>query len=387
MKNGYRVIDTDTHVGPNVETLREYASPTLRARWEELKPFELPVTEGHHWSINPRPFKRKMGEKGEEEKGEKGGKMPLKGKTTDYFKVPPQPEVNNMNAAGRLKDMDLEGRDVDLIIPATFATAVSAIDPELAVEAHAAYNRYIADYCSSDVNRLKATILVLGSDPEWAAREIKNHAQETHVAACTVVLPEGMPIDDPDLHPIWRALDENDLPILHHSFFYEPPYFPGYRDVCDNVVVARTAAHPWGAQRLLALPGPERPVRQVPEPARRLRRGRCGVAPVLDEAAALAVRVHARRGARPRARSGRVRADGTRFSGLELYEGSDILRGIVDVVGDGVAMYQSDFPHPQCNFPNSPDDALSWDWRTIGEGDKSKRRFFSENAEAYLRMI
>ena len=51
--------------------------------------------------------------------------------------------------------------------------------------------------------------------------------------------------------PIWEAMDEADLAILHHSFFYEPPYFPGYSDIWGNVVVARAAAHPWGAQRLL----------------------------------------------------------------------------------------------------------------------------------------
>ena len=43
-------------------------------------------------------------------------------------------------------------------------------------------------------------------------------------------------------------------PSLYHSFFYEPPYFPGYRDVWGNLAVARTAAHPWGAQRILAYP-------------------------------------------------------------------------------------------------------------------------------------
>ena len=60
-----------------------------------------------------------------------------------------------------------------------------------------------------------------------------------------------MPVDDPDLHPIWAAMGDADLPLLHHSFFYEPPYFPGYRDVWGHVAIARAAAHPWGAQRLL----------------------------------------------------------------------------------------------------------------------------------------
>ena len=36
MKQGYRIIDTDTHVGPNLETLVDYAGPALRARWDEL---------------------------------------------------------------------------------------------------------------------------------------------------------------------------------------------------------------------------------------------------------------------------------------------------------------------------------------------------------------
>ena len=42
------------------------------------------------------------------------------------------------------------------------------------------------------------------------------------------------------------------LPIMHHSFFYEPPYFPGYRDIWGNAAIARTAAHPWGAAASLA---------------------------------------------------------------------------------------------------------------------------------------
>ena len=93
---------------------------------------------------------------------------------------------------------------------------------------------------------------VSAADPDAAAGDIKLLADVPWAAAVTVVLPEGLPVDDPSLHPIWRALDDHDLPLLHHSFFYEPPYFPGYRDVWGNVVVARSAAHPWGAQRLVA---------------------------------------------------------------------------------------------------------------------------------------
>jgi predicted TIM-barrel fold metal-dependent hydrolase len=50
-----------------------------------------------------------------------------------------------------------------------------------------------------------------------------------------------MPVDDPDLEPIWAAADEADLPIMYHAFTIETPYFPGYRDIWDNP--------PWAAAR------------------------------------------------------------------------------------------------------------------------------------------
>src|SRR5918995_3697570 len=252
MRDGYRIIDTDTHVGPTADVLYDYGSEQLTARREELAPYERQFREGVGLSINPYPYKRRMGEKADAGEAERGGVPSLKGAIGSNRVEEPEPDVSQRNAAGRLRDMDREGRDVDLIIPGTFSTAVTAIDTSLALELYASYHRYIVDYCSADPSRLKATILAPAADPAWAAAEVRRLADERCVAAVTVVLPEGMPVDDPDLHPIWAAMGDADLPLLHHSFFYEPPYFPGYRDVWDNVVVARSAAHPWGAQLIIA---------------------------------------------------------------------------------------------------------------------------------------
>ena len=53
MRDGYRVIDTDTHVGPSVETLEQFAA-LRRALWGELEAFVQPSSEGgHHPSIHP----------------------------------------------------------------------------------------------------------------------------------------------------------------------------------------------------------------------------------------------------------------------------------------------------------------------------------------------
>jgi len=384
MRDGYRIIDTDTHVGPNVETLHRYAGPRLLERWDELTPYLQPVTDGgHSLSINPIPYRRVMGQPVEAESGVQGGASPLKGNVTATLRVPVAEGINNGNPEGRLADMDREGVDVHLIIPATFSTAVSAIDFDLGLEIYSAYHRFLADYCAADPARLKATILVTGRDPEWSAAQIKRLAGETWVAASTVVLPEGMPLDDPSMHPIWSAMGDADLPILHHSFFYEPPYFPGYRDIWGNVVVARAAAHPWGAERLVAYLTLSGLLDQFP----RLRIGfaECSAGWLPGWLVRLQGQADYMRRNLPElkqdpldyARSGRI------YCGIELYEGEAMAKAIVDVCGDGVLMYQSDYPHPGCDFPDSPAVVLSWSALRA----ETMRKLLSGNATDYLRLL
>jgi predicted TIM-barrel fold metal-dependent hydrolase len=384
MRSGYRIIDTDTHVGPNMETLHEFASPALRDRWEELAGYLQPITDGgHQLSINPIPYRRKFGVAGGEEAGVKGGANPLKGNVSATLEVPVATGVNNRNAAGRLTDMDREGVDAHLIIPATFATAVSALDLDLMREIYDAYHRFIGWYCSHDAARLKATIFVTGADPDWSVRTIKALQDEPWVASATVVLPEGLPVDDSSLDPIWAAMGDADLPLLHHSFFYEPPYFPGYRDIWGNVVVARAAAHPWGAERLVGYLTLSGLFDRFP----RLRIGfaecSAGWLPgwLIRLQGQAAYMSHAvpdlRRTPLGYAEDGRI------FCGIELYEGEAMAEAIVSVCGPGVLMYQSDYPHPGCDFPNSPDVVLGW----TALGPETLGRILSGNAERFLRMV
>ena len=382
MRDGYHIIDSDTHVGPNVEPLELYAGPVLRRRWDELTPFYQPVTEGHHLSINPYPFKRQLRTGSLEQAATKGGKIPLKGNTALNWEVHPAPEVNNLNAAGRLTDMDREGVDVHLIIPATFANAATVLDDEMALELYSSYHRYLSDYCSVAPGRLKGSILAAGVDPQWSAARIRELAKEPWVAAVIPVLPEGMPLDDPDLNPIWEAMDETDLPILHHSFFYEPPYFPGYRDIWGNLAIARAASHPWGAQRLLAYALLSGMFDEYPN--LRIGFAECSSGWVagwlnrLDYQQAYLSRTLPETKLTPTeyARSGRV------FCGVELDEGEAITQSVIDVIGDGVLMYSSDYPHGGCKYPTSPDVVLQWK----GLGEETLRKLFSTNAANYLRM-
>jgi predicted TIM-barrel fold metal-dependent hydrolase len=383
VKAGYKVIDTDTHVGPNNEVLYKYAGPALRDRWQELAPYERKVRGGVMLSIEPYKYTRQMRQAPIEEEGaEKGGAPSLVGSIRPLWREAPQPYVQDENVAGRLADMDREGRDVDLIIPGTFATAVVALPIDLTVEIYAAHHRYIAEYCSAAPERLRSTVLVPGGDPEWGARELKNLASEKWVSAATVVLPEGLPVDDPSLDPIWRVMDENNLPILHHSFFYEPPYFPGYRDVWGHIAIARSAAHIWGAQRLLGYALMSGLFDEYPN--LRIGFAECSTGWLGAWLVRLDGQANYLRKSLPEtkhtaleyAQLGRV------FCGIEPYEGVETARSLMEIVGDGTMMYQSDYPHDQCLFPDTTSTVLDWDLP-----EDTKRKIMSENAARYLRLL
>ncbi len=381
MRQGFKVIDTDTHVGPTADVLYSYASKAFWNRRDEMRQYETEIRDGLGLSIGPYPYKREMGLKAGEESVERGGAPTLKGKVVSLLVDEPEDGVQVKNSEGRLRDMDREGRDIDLIIPGTFSNAITAIDSELAIELYAAYNRYIVDYCSIDPDRLKATLLVPGFAPDFSASEIARYSSERCVAAVSVPLPEGMSIDDSDLHPVWASMGDADLPLLHHSFFYEPPYFPGYRDVWGHIAVARAAAHVWGAQRLLSYVILSGLLDRFP----RFRIGfsECSsgwLPPWLNRLQSQAEYLS---GTLPTLKKTPIEyaQDDRIFIGVELAEGETILQGIIHTMGDGAIMFSSDYPHTQSFFPTSADTVLSWDIP-----DSSKRRLMSENAERFLRL-
>ena len=182
------------------------------------------------------------------------------------------------------------------------------------------------------------------------------------VAAVWPIAARGLPVDDPDLAPIWQAMDETEPAVsCHHSFFYEPPYFPGYRDIWGNAVVARTAAHVWGAERAAGLHPGQRHARPLPEPARGHRRDRPRLAAQLDPAPDQPGRLRQGRPCRELqhtpleyVQQGRV------FCGIENHEGPLMTKAVVDILGDGVLMYQSDYPHPESLFPAGVDTVIGW---------------------------
>ena len=394
MRNGFRVIDTDTHVTPSLEVLHRYAGQAIKDRWDEFKPYlrtmNSPPGRGHPtepWhtlKIKPIPYSRVAGDKQTGEAVERGGAGALEGRVENIAKATPSERTQHDNPDGRVADMDEEGVDVNVLIPGTWASASSAIDPGLATGLYGAYHEYMADFCSGHPDRLKGLILAPASDVEWAAKELKERGKEAWASCVWPVLPEGQPVDDPDLDPIWEVMNDYGLPIMHHSFFYEPPYFPGYRDIWGNAAIARTAAHPWGAQRLLAYVIAGGILDRYPNIKIGFSETGHGWLPYwvlrLDSQV-----TYVKGAVRPLkhlpseyVKMGRV------YCAIETHEGPKMTKAVMDILGDGCLMYASDFPHPECDWPHSVDNVLAWT-EELGEGPM--RNLMAGNAEKYLRLI
>jgi predicted TIM-barrel fold metal-dependent hydrolase len=115
-----------------------------------------------------------------------------------------------------------------------------------------AYHLFMNEFCGPFPDRLKGPIVASTRDVGEAAREVREWGNSKWAVAVQPLLDNDRPVDHPDLEPIWRAAEEHDLAIVHHSFTWSPPYFPGYEDMWDNVYLARLCSHPWGAMRFMA---------------------------------------------------------------------------------------------------------------------------------------
>jgi len=395
MKNGYRVIDMDTHVNPSFETLVKYMDPAFKARMDDLKPYLRVQNYGTGdfttITIAPHPYDRYPGEAPLADEGvvKPGGRGALEKRVTkssSHHRVAPRDGVQDDDAAARLKDMDDEGRDVDFLIPGTWASAVTGIqDPTLISGLYRAYHRYMQTYCAQAPERLKSMVLIPGADVDWAVAEVKSLARERWVSAVWPLLPADMPIDHPKLDPLWQVMNDAHLPIVFHSFFYEPPYFPGYRDIWGNAAVARTAAHPWAAARFFSYLVVGRIFDRYPN----INAATCEVGHgwLPHWAVRLEEMVNYVSGATPRTeykpieyvKMGRFRV------GAEPFEGPQITRFCIEMLGEDALMHQSDYPHGEAMFPDTAQYVMDWPfWKDLGAQALAKH--MSGNAAKYLRL-
>jgi uncharacterized protein len=371
-KNGYKIFDSDTHVGPYMEVLSNYLTETEKAKLPAWKEYESQNKHGHKvYNRGQRRYRRRLGMATPEETS--GGYM------AGFTGVKKEREVSprcDHDPAERIKDMDYEGVDVNLTLPSGwFGTWTASDDVALEAGMYAAYHRWMEAYCGAYPKRLGGVILACGRDPQSAVKEIRRWGKSGWAWGVLAYAPYGMPLDHPDLEPIWAECAAHDLSVILHTFTVMPPYAPGGTDNWDNLWLQRSAAHPWcGMRNMAALIGSGVMDRYPTLRVGTLEAGH-GWLPFwmmrIDEhaetiKAGLPELKH---------KPSEYVLSGRYFQSIEIPEGLKVTKSVLDFVGDGVLMYASDYPHGESHFPKSVDMVMAWNMP-----EAQKRKLFWDNA-------
>jgi predicted TIM-barrel fold metal-dependent hydrolase len=372
-KNGYRIFDSDTHVGPFVDVLAPYLAAdekTLLDAWEPYKQAHR-KTGRVTYTRGQRQYRRRLG-------------TAAPAPTDDRYmagytgaKRPREPDPDgDADPAKRIADLDMEGVDVNLMLPSGwFGTWTLGEDAALETAMYRAYHRWMADYCSAYPDRLFATILVCARDVEGSLAEIERWGKERWPLGILVYAEAESPLDHPDLEPVWAAAQDHDLAVTLHTFTVMPPYAPGGRDNWQNLWLQRSASHPWcGMRNMAALLGSG-----VMDRYPKLRDGTLEaghswlpfwMARIDDQAEMIASALpELKHEPSAYVRSGRY------FQSIEIPEGETLTKMVIDQLGEDILMYASDYPHGESWFPKSVETVMGWDLP-----EPVKRKLFWDNA-------
>lgn len=144
------------------------------------------------------------------------------------------------SATAQIEGMNVEGISASVLFPTRglFVMGVSGVDPLITTAAAEAYNRWLADFCSTAPGRLFGAGMIDPRDVEGARKEARRFVKESSFPAA-FLRPNpvnGRPWHDPVYDPLWSELEDLDIPICFHE---------GSSVLLPQVAVDRFSEHPF----------------------------------------------------------------------------------------------------------------------------------------------
>jgi predicted TIM-barrel fold metal-dependent hydrolase len=211
MKDGFRVIDSDLHVIEMGDVYEKYLDDKYRDKMPKY--LGLSPTNFPHWDVQGQLIPP-WAQSADVVKAQQFLDAP-----TEHLYKPVRDK--GYDAVSTLKAMDAEGIDIGVVYR-TFAHMVVSIDdlePAYATAYCAAFNDWLTDYCNTNSKRLKPAAIVSLHDPELAAAEARRAVEKKgHVGV--VLLP--MPIKDryfnsPECDVLWKEISRLNVPLAFHG--------------------------------------------------------------------------------------------------------------------------------------------------------------------------
>jgi uncharacterized protein len=149
------------------------------------------------------------------------------------------------NAEARIKDLDTEGIDIQVLLGSLCFAAFTLRDPAFALAFCQACNNYVAEFCSSYPERLKGVAVVPLQDVPAAIGEARRAVKELGLIG--VCIPPSLPeknLDDSSLHRFYAEIQELNVPLGIH--WGNGTYLPGAgTDRFNKHFLTHVVGHPF----------------------------------------------------------------------------------------------------------------------------------------------
>ena len=238
MRNGFKVLDTDSHQmePPNIWT--DYIDTQYRDR-------------------APRIGDIGGGKQGmlveDEAVTKQTGSYPMDSKEFHAASVKAMKRFkttrdSGFSAEARIHDMDKEGVDAQVLYPTVGGQILGKPfkDTELLAAVCRAYNDWSLEYCGIASDRLCMAAMLPIQDPVLAIEEAQRTAQKG--ASCFYVRPnpvQGRNLYHESYESLWTALEELNKPVCIHDS--GSPYWPSFGERMDTHTSGHIIAHPFEA--------------------------------------------------------------------------------------------------------------------------------------------
>jgi predicted TIM-barrel fold metal-dependent hydrolase len=207
-KNGLKLMDSDMHIIEPPDLWERYIDPAFKDRAPRGWPgHENPSVLEVAGRVYP-----------------KSASKPSANYQTMYDKLHGRYEhaiKRGYDAESQLQGMDTEGIDVAVLFPTRglYALASDALDPDLAAAIARAYNDWLADFCSTDPQRLLGSAMVAPHNIDAAVLETRRMVEE-HGFKSIFMRPNivgGRNWSDPAYDPLWAEAERHGIAVGFHE--------------------------------------------------------------------------------------------------------------------------------------------------------------------------
>ena len=203
---GYKIISSDSHIiePPDLWTAR------VEGRFKEKAPRVVSEENGDWWYIDGHRTNS----------FQSGAFAGVRFENPEDLRMSAKWE--NVRPGGfmiddRIKDLNADGVDGEVIYPTEGLLAYNTGDPELLTVICATYNEAMSEFCSPAPDRLKGIAMINVDDVESAVKEMQRSRQMGLVGAMITVYPtEDKSYDRPEYEPFWEAAEELGMPLSLH---------------------------------------------------------------------------------------------------------------------------------------------------------------------------